>query len=190
MVGWHVGWHSAGEEAESSTSWPKGSRRSYATLGLAWAYETSKPASSVTHFLEQGHTHSNKATPPNGATPYLPSFQTHESMGRGHSYSNHHTFEALIWGWGQQRNPASEHPMHPGHLHTVLCVSLCIHREGVTRITPWSIWRWNCHVSKDHSGLPLVTMEIWNLQGDDQMNPPPLMYPFPTLASCSPFKLT
>ena len=44
-------------------------------------YETSKPASTVTHFLQQGHTYSNKATPPNCATPYMPSIQTHESVG-------------------------------------------------------------------------------------------------------------
>ena len=29
-----------------------------------------KSAPLVTHFLQQGHTYSNKATPPNSATPY------------------------------------------------------------------------------------------------------------------------
>ncbi|ERE70557.1 calmodulin-regulated spectrin-associated protein 1 [Cricetulus griseus] len=33
-------------------------------------YETSKPTSTVTHLLQQGSTYSNKATPPNSATPY------------------------------------------------------------------------------------------------------------------------
>ena len=32
-------------------------------------YETSKPSSTVTHFLQQGHTYSNKATIPNGVIP-------------------------------------------------------------------------------------------------------------------------
>ena len=44
-------------------------------------YETSTPTSAVTHFLQQGHTHSSKATPPNSAAPYRPSIQTHESIG-------------------------------------------------------------------------------------------------------------
>ena len=46
-------------------------------LGVAWAYETSKPISTETHFLQKGHTYSNKATPPNSATPFVGhSFQT------------------------------------------------------------------------------------------------------------------
>ena len=32
-------------------------------------------------FLQQGHAYPNKVTPPNCATPYGPSIQTHESMG-------------------------------------------------------------------------------------------------------------
>ena len=35
----------------------------------------------MTHFLQQGHTYSNKATPPNSASPYGPNTQTYESMG-------------------------------------------------------------------------------------------------------------
>ena len=53
----------------------------YPTLGIAWAYETSKPASIVIHFSQQGHTYSNKATSPNSATPYGPGIQTQEYMG-------------------------------------------------------------------------------------------------------------
>ena len=45
----------------------------------------------MAHFLQQGHTYSNKATPPNSVTPYKPMIQTHESMG-GHTYSNHHSY--------------------------------------------------------------------------------------------------
>ena len=35
----------------------------------------------MTHFFHQGHTYSNKGTPPNSAAPYGLSIQTHESMG-------------------------------------------------------------------------------------------------------------
>ena len=34
----------------------------------------------MTHFLQQGHTYSNKATRPNGTTPHGPGIQTHEPM--------------------------------------------------------------------------------------------------------------
>ena len=38
-------------------------------------YETSKPAPTVTHFLEQGNAYYNKATPYNSANPYGPNIQ-------------------------------------------------------------------------------------------------------------------
>jgi hypothetical protein len=41
----------------------------------------SKPTSTVTHFLPQGHIYFNKATPPNSITLCGPSFQTHKFMG-------------------------------------------------------------------------------------------------------------
>ena len=56
----------------------EGNCHSRASLSI---YETSKSTSTVTHFLKQGHTHSNKATSPSSATLYGPSIQTHESMG-------------------------------------------------------------------------------------------------------------
>jgi len=43
----------------------------------------------VTHFLQQVHIYSNKATPPNSATPWWPSIQIYEAYG-SHSYSNNH----------------------------------------------------------------------------------------------------
>ena len=33
------------------------------------------------YFLQQGHTYSNKATPPNNAIPYGQAFKTNESTG-------------------------------------------------------------------------------------------------------------
>ena len=44
----------------------------------------------MTDFLQQGHTYSNEATPPNSTTHYGSSIQTHESLG-AITYSNHHT---------------------------------------------------------------------------------------------------
>lgn len=41
-----------------------------ATLGLAWASETSKPTPIVTHFLTQSHIYSTKATAINSAISY------------------------------------------------------------------------------------------------------------------------
>jgi hypothetical protein len=35
-----------------------------------------KPTPTVTHLLQQGHTYSNKATPPNSATPWAKHIQT------------------------------------------------------------------------------------------------------------------
>ena len=36
----------------------------------------SKPTTTVTHFLQQGHTYPNKAIPPNSATPWAKHIQT------------------------------------------------------------------------------------------------------------------
>jgi hypothetical protein len=44
-------------------------------------HRTSKPMPTVTHFFQQGHTYSNKVTPPNSVTPCESNIQTHESMG-------------------------------------------------------------------------------------------------------------
>lgn len=76
----HANRHSAGG-AESSASWFSGSRRELcATLVRTWAYETSSHTHTVTHFLQLGHTSSNKAISPN-ATPYGKRIQTHEPIG-------------------------------------------------------------------------------------------------------------
>jgi hypothetical protein len=39
-------------------------------------YRTSRPIPTVTHILQQGHTHSNIATPPNSATLWAKHIQT------------------------------------------------------------------------------------------------------------------
>jgi hypothetical protein len=50
---------------------------------LEYICVTSKPTCTVTHFPQQGHSYSNKATSPTSATPcpYRPCIQTHESVG-------------------------------------------------------------------------------------------------------------
>jgi hypothetical protein len=80
-----------------------------ATLAIARATETSKPAFIVTYFLQQGHTQSNKATPPNSATPYgpigaifvqttiNPEYENEETTGQGlqnHKYSHLYFFKS------------------------------------------------------------------------------------------------
>lgn len=42
--------------------------------------KTSQPTFPLTHFLQHGHTYSNKAPPPNSATPYTTSIQAYEPM--------------------------------------------------------------------------------------------------------------
>ena len=44
------------------------------------------PTTTVTHLLQPGHTYSNKATPPNGATPSLVQ-----------EYTNHHSLVTTKW---------------------------------------------------------------------------------------------
>jgi hypothetical protein len=76
----HTGRHCAEEEAQSSTFWFKDCRsRLCSTLTIVWTQETSKATSTVTCFLQQGWTYSNKAISPNSATLYEPSIQNHES---------------------------------------------------------------------------------------------------------------
>jgi hypothetical protein len=62
-----------------------------------WAELEPRPPSllhTVTYFFLQGHTYSNKATPPNSATPHGPNIQT--QVYASHSYSNHHRGSVLF----------------------------------------------------------------------------------------------
>ena len=67
------GRHVAGG-AESSTSSSEGHQEK--TVSQAARRLVLQPTPTVTHFLQQGHTYSNKATPPNSATPCDKYFQT------------------------------------------------------------------------------------------------------------------
>jgi hypothetical protein len=77
-----TGRRGAGEGAESPTSWSTGSRKGL-SLGVAWAYL--RPQSPP----PQWHTSSNKATPPNSATPY-------GSTGTSYIHSTTATLELTI----------------------------------------------------------------------------------------------
>ena len=63
---------SDGEGAKKCTSWSTSVAADCIILRIAWAYETSKPTPTETHFLQQGHIYSNKvkAKHSNSATPY------------------------------------------------------------------------------------------------------------------------
>jgi hypothetical protein len=50
-------------------------RRETEPFGLVLSFWDLKTHPLVTHFLQQSHTYSNKATPLNSATPYGPSSQ-------------------------------------------------------------------------------------------------------------------
>ena len=66
LLSWWEAWQYEGRHgfggAKSSVSWSKSSQEE----ALFWL-GTSKSTPTVTHFFQQGHTYSNKATPPNSA---------------------------------------------------------------------------------------------------------------------------
>jgi hypothetical protein len=59
---------------------PKANRRKLAPTWL------SKPSPTVTHFLQQGHTYSNKAIQPNSATPWAKHIQTTTNVNPEHGF--------------------------------------------------------------------------------------------------------
>ena len=67
----YPGRHGPGEE--SSTYFSKGKQEKTA---FEAAGTVSKPTLTVKHFLQQGHTYSNKAIPPNSSTPWTKHIQT------------------------------------------------------------------------------------------------------------------
>ena len=72
---------------ENSTAWFKGNKKWTETLGsILSTYETSKPVSTVTHFLQQDHTYSNKTTP----TPTRPHLPLVPLPSEAIFFSNHH----------------------------------------------------------------------------------------------------
>ena len=72
----HAGRHGAGG-AESSTSLSKGGQEQTFSSELGGA---SEPILIVTLFLQQGHTYSNKVTPPKNATSWAKHIQTTTTM--------------------------------------------------------------------------------------------------------------
>lgn len=51
-------------------------------------FETSKPFSTVTHFIQQGHTYS-KVTPPDSATPFWGHFLSSNQQAYAHTLHEH-----------------------------------------------------------------------------------------------------
>jgi hypothetical protein len=84
LTSWQEAWHfrsilGAGEGAESYTSWLTGSRREDWATSSGLSFWNLKAHPEMIHLLptrlhlfHQSHTYSNKATPPNSATPYSP----------------------------------------------------------------------------------------------------------------------
>jgi hypothetical protein len=68
----HPGRHGAGRALSSDFI----KRKPGADCFQASRRKVSKPTPTVTHFLQQGHTYSNKAKPPNSATPWAKHIQT------------------------------------------------------------------------------------------------------------------
>jgi hypothetical protein len=62
---WPPGRHGAGDAESSSSSEDKQEK-----TGFQGIRKRVSKLPKVTHFLQQGHTYSNKATPPNSATPW------------------------------------------------------------------------------------------------------------------------
>ena len=58
---WYMSRHGAEEVAERFTSCAGNRKWSETLSGILSIYETSNPASTVTHFLQQDHIYSNKA---------------------------------------------------------------------------------------------------------------------------------
>ena len=69
---WETWWHTCRHDAKDSWTFYISIQRQPGGASLPpWMeleHRTSKPTPTVTHFLQQSHTHSNTATAPNGAT--------------------------------------------------------------------------------------------------------------------------
>jgi hypothetical protein len=123
LSSWQEAWQCAGRKTWCEKELrvlcidPKAARRG-TLCHLGWSLstcETSQPTFTVTvtHFLRQGHSYSNKPTPPKKTTPDEPNFQTHESMG-GHSYPNHHSIWNNNLGTGHMAQWAEALSTNPG----------------------------------------------------------------------------
>ena len=100
------------KELRVLTSWLTGNSLSI--------YETSKPASAVTHFLQQGHTHYNKVSHPDSATPFGPfSFKIlHGVQPELKDRTGHGTvlFNLLVLNLWVMTPLGIKWPFHRGHL--------------------------------------------------------------------------
>jgi hypothetical protein len=102
----------------------------------------------VTHFLQQGHTYSNKAIPSNSATPNEPSTQTSQSMGgRGnHTYSNHYILCLCVCVTYLQKCVC-----------VCVCVCTCVKVGAGPFLPPRGSWKLNSGCQTWRTELPLPT---------------------------------
>jgi hypothetical protein len=59
---------------------PSSGRQEEGLFHTGWRHRASKPTPTVTHFLQQCYTYSNKATPPNSAISHRPSIFKYFTM--------------------------------------------------------------------------------------------------------------
>jgi hypothetical protein len=84
-------------------------------------YNTLKSAYTVTHFLQQGHSHSNKAIPPNSTVPYGVTIK-HMSLWRPYLFKLPHTHTI-------NQNQISKYDLCPClclSLSVSVCLCLCL----------------------------------------------------------------
>ena len=96
------------------------------------------PASTVTHFCQQGHTYSNNYMTLNSVTQCGLSFQTHKYMG-AQTYSNHYSVFAFKGTYGKTRlSITNDYPGPPSYvqadiaviLSSILSEALCAFKQG------------------------------------------------------------
>ena len=83
-LSWPAAWQPTGRRGAGYILIRRQQEVDSVTLSKVWAKDTSKTSPTVTHFLQQGHTYFNKATPPNSATPFgiMGSVQLHSDYYR------------------------------------------------------------------------------------------------------------
>ena len=96
------------------------------------------PASTVTHFCQQGHTYSNNYMTQNSVTQCGLSIQTHKYMG-AQTYSNHYSVFAFKGTYGKTRlSITNDYPGPPSYvqadiaviLSSILSEALCAFKQG------------------------------------------------------------
>jgi len=132
------------------------------------------PASTVTHFCQQGHTYSNKYMTLNSVTQCGLSIQTHKYMG-AQTYSNHYSVFAFKGTYGKTRlSITNDYPGPPSYvqadidviLSSILSEALCAFKQDnkLYQATLWNLEIKNCYPSTktsiyvSNSFLPVMNL--------------------------------